>query len=259
MVYGIALCPKSKVKILEDLGCADSKQLNEAKREEIMLKVCNNDEPRDTIGWAVESISPNFISNQMLGRVKVSLNEISMQSAEGLIRHMIKLGAYVTDVFVDTVGPPEKYQARLKANLPDLNFTVAKKADSTYPIVSAASIFAKVIRDASLKYWQFREPGIVVPENGFGSGYPNDPLTKTFLESVDPVFGYSRLVRFSWSTAQNLLEKHAATVQVEEVEEPEKKKSRKVTEFFSAKSKNLNRERPKIWKALKLDVTKSFF
>ena len=50
----------------------------------------------------------------------------------------------------------------------------AAKADRDYPIVSAASICAKVTRDTELRDWKF-EPGLTgdaAPSRKFGCGYP---------------------------------------------------------------------------------------
>lgn len=65
------------------------------------------------------------------------------------------------------------FQEKLLSIFPQLKITVSKKADSLFPIVSAASICAKVTRDAALKNWKFIErPGEDIDSN-WGSGYPN--------------------------------------------------------------------------------------
>lgn len=47
-------------------------------------------------------------------------------------------------VYVDTLGNPDVHKRNLTAQFPGIQFTVCSKADSIYPIVSAASIVAKV-------------------------------------------------------------------------------------------------------------------
>ncbi|XP_066156546.1 ribonuclease H2 subunit A [Euwallacea fornicatus] len=229
MVYGAAFIPINEQMVLEQLECADSKALTEEKRDQIFEKIC---ETSNKMGWTVELIAPNSICNSMLSRSKYSLNQVSMDSAVGLIKAALEHKVKVEHVFVDTVGKPEKYQAYLKSLFPNLNIVVAKKADSIYPVVSAASICAKVTRDHSLKVWNFTE-GIEV--KAFGSGYPGDPVTKRFLiDYCDPVFGYPHLVRFSWSTAVNALESTAYRVDWEEINDEEKPlpQTTSITSFF---------------------------
>ncbi|EFJ16486.1 hypothetical protein SELMODRAFT_233940 [Selaginella moellendorffii] len=137
--------------------------------------------------------------------VKRSLNDISYDSAIGLIKLVLSRGVLLSEVYVDTVGDAEKYQARLSELFPHIKFTVAKKADSLFPIVSAASIAAKVTRDQALKSWVMDEAGCAISRN-FGSGYPGDPETKAWLEQhMDDVFGFPSLVRFSWATCKPLI------------------------------------------------------
>lgn len=237
MVYGTCFCPINEQTILEKLECADSKALNEKKRDDIFNNICKESK---TLGWAVEIIAPMSICNSMLSRKKYSLNQVSMDSAVGLIKAAENAGVLIAHIFVDTVGPSEKYQDYLRNIFPKYKVTVAKKADSLYPIVSAASICAKVTRDHALKVWTFPED-IGITNEQFGSGYPGDPVTKQFLvDYCDPIFGYPQLVRFSWSTSEQALEKLAYHVECEDIDDPGKKtipaNNTSITSFFKLTS-----------------------
>ncbi|KAK6735124.1 hypothetical protein RB195_018361 [Necator americanus] len=209
MVYGCAISPVTKEAELRELGVADSKALTEAKREEIFDTINNDEAAKQVVAYAVSTLSAQYISTSMLKRCKSSLNEISHEAAISLIQDALHSKVNVVEIKVDTVGPKSSYQAKLEKLFPGISITVTEKADAIFPIVSAASIAAKVTRDRHLKSWCFSEACVRIPSDGYGSGYPGDPNTKKFLvESVDSVFGYSSLVRFSWKTAEVLVDKH---------------------------------------------------
>jgi ribonuclease H2 subunit A len=172
MVYGTCFCPVSKSEELKQTGVADSKVLSEERREELFTAI---DSSPHLLGWKVEILSPSHISNCMLRRTKYNLNALSHDTAIGLIRKVLADRVNLTQVYVDTVGDPGKYQAKLSGLFPQLSVTVAKKADSLYPIVSAASICAKVFRDECLKRWRFIE-GEIVSDHDFGCGYPSGSI-----------------------------------------------------------------------------------
>jgi ribonuclease HII len=81
------------------------------------------------------------------------------------------------------------------------------KADETYPVVGAASILAKVVRDEHVqRIAKELEPALNIP---LGSGYPADPITKTFLKTWMSQFGsLPPHVRTSWETCQQLIKNH---------------------------------------------------
>ncbi|KAK1409707.1 hypothetical protein QVD17_36236 [Tagetes erecta] len=199
MVYGCLYCPISYKKTLSTLEFADSKTLKEEKREELFESLKTD----ATIGWAVDVIDPRVLSAKMLQKNKINLNEISHESAMGLVKRVLDMGYLLTEVYVDTVGDADKYRIKLTERFPSIKFVVAKKADSLYPVVSGASIVAKVTRDRALQNWNFDETSEDMHRN-FGSGYPGDPNTKSWLEQhKHSVFGFPSLVRFSWGTCDS--------------------------------------------------------
>lgn len=137
-----------------------------------------------------------------------------------LIKHVVNSNVIVREVFVDTVGPPESYRNKLMNIFPNIKITVKPKADSLFPSVSGASILAKVKRDEFLSNWWGETSSDCYDFNGNkisnydkGSGYPGDPKTKEFLKHIfDPVFGFPNIVRFSWSTATEIIERNGYPV-----------------------------------------------
>lgn len=160
------------------------------------------------LGWSTFSISPAAISAGMLRSTSsgvYNLNAQALDATVALIAGVIAAGVPVAEIYVDTVGPAASYQAKLQKLFPTAAVTVSKKADSIYPIVSAASVCAKVTRDAAL---DVLVEMCGVEEGKMGTGYPGDERTKKWLKgTMEPVFGWSpTMARFSWSTAKDLLE-----------------------------------------------------
>ncbi|XP_030052810.1 ribonuclease H2 subunit A [Microcaecilia unicolor] len=256
MVYGICFCPLSNKQDLEELKVADSKTLSEAERERLFEKL---DSLKEYLGWALQILSPNVISTSMQQRVKYNLNALSHDTAIALIQYALDSGVQLREVFVDTVGPAEKYQEKLKQRFPELEITVKPKADSLFPIVSAASICAKVARDRAVKSWKFLEDlGDVNLD--YGSGYPNDPKTKEWLaRNLDPVFGYPQFVRFSWSTAQTIVDSRAVPVRWDDCDGDEKsssKGSQSMLSFFARKKDDTKHQPHRFFQERKLETVK---
>ena len=72
------------------------------------------------------------------------------------------------------------------------------KADMNYPIVSAASILAKVTRDNEIEKIKQKI------KMNFGSGYPSDPRTQGFLRKHYK--DYPEIFRKSWASYKKLVD-----------------------------------------------------
>jgi ribonuclease H2 subunit A len=253
MVYGACACPSSFLAELSGLGFADSKQLSKEDRERLFKDIQQQKE----ILALHTVLDPERLSADMLRREKISLNAISHDTAIDLVRQVRARGIALEHVYIDTVGDANKYQAKMCAIFPGVNFTVASKADSKYPIVSAASIVAKVIRDERLEQWEFPEEN---KQNSisrdFGCGYPSDPITKAWLRNnLDTVFGFPSIVRFSWSTCTKLLDQHAVTVEWNDEAQDTDQDQASISKFFNG-SKDI--KRGKFFKEKKLSLVSNW-
>ncbi|KAF9877685.1 ribonuclease HII [Colletotrichum karsti] len=214
MVYGVFYLPipLSDPLLRETHHFDDSKVLTPAVRSRLMEAVCKpGSDLYESCGFATRSLSARDISTGMLRPgATYNLNAQAMDATVDLIKGVFAQGVNIAEIYVDTVGQPAAYQAKLQRFFPATKITVAKKADSLYPCVSAASVAAKVTRDAALEVlYRARAPEAAETEEGmaWGSGYPSDQRCVSWMRgNMHPVFGWGPECRFSWGTAKDMLE-----------------------------------------------------
>ncbi|KAF4777094.1 ribonuclease HII [Colletotrichum scovillei] len=215
MVYGVFYLPipLSDPLLRETHHFDDSKVLTPAVRSQLMTALCTpGSDLAETCGFAISALSARDISSGMMRPgANYNLNAQAMDATVDLIKGVFAQGVNIQEIYVDTVGQPAAYQAKLQRFFPATKITVAKKADSLYPCVSAASVCAKVTRDVALEVlYKGRAPDAVAEgEEGmaWGSGYPSDGRCVSWMRSnMHPVFGWGPECRFSWGTAKDMLE-----------------------------------------------------
>jgi len=191
---------------LASMGLKDSKLLTPKRREHFY-------ELLRTTGDAKFEIIMPFRLNQLMDTQ--TLNVIELDAAVNILKKYFKgdknQGSSAT-VYIDAFGPEEKLKRQFQTALPFRATIIAEhKADLKYPVVSAASILAKVTRDRIISRLK-EELG------DFGSGYPADPKTITFLRNwLRERSSAPPYVRTHWKTYTKLVQE---------------KSSRKLDEFF---------------------------
>ncbi|KAH6642449.1 ribonuclease HI large subunit [Boeremia exigua] len=223
----------------------DSKVLTAQVRSNLMRTLCTpGTDLHAAGGWATRSLSARDISAHMLSPNQYNLNAQAMDATIDLIKGVLARGVNVKEIYIDTIGKPEVYQRKLERIWPTISITVATKADSLYPSVSAASVCAKVTRDAALDvcYEPYCTPAEAAAHGqsgsevkvAWGSGYPGDMRTSAWLKAnMDPVFGWGNECRFSWGTVKELLDGRKAELSIDWPVEDDGDDMR-MTDFFTS-------------------------
>ncbi|MEM1543781.1 MAG: ribonuclease HII [Candidatus Bathyarchaeia archaeon] len=192
LVIAGVLIDEERLPNLIRLRVRDSKTLSPRRREYLageILKIVED--------YRVVKVPPSEIDRVVEhGRRLNRLNRLEARIMASIIRDLKPDIAYVdaSDIL------PERFRQHIAEELP---FTVKivseHKADRTYPIVSAASIVAKVERDREIE-------SLKQIYGDFGSGYAADPKTISFLKRwIEEHGSYPDFVRKSWKTVKILL------------------------------------------------------
>ena len=190
VVAGVSFNEEDLSKLIE-IGVKDSKLLSPERREELALQI----REFALISYVI-FLSPAEIDTVV--ECKRKLHKLNRLEAQAMAKVITILKPDV--IYVDASDVLEKRFGEHIAE--NLNFTPKiiseHKADVTYPVVSAASIIAKVERDRVILQLQKKHGNI-------GCGYPSDPNTVNFLENWIRKFGsYPDFVRKSWKTAKRV-------------------------------------------------------
>jgi ribonuclease HII len=185
VIAGISIEQKN-IKKLVKIGVKDSKQLSPQLREKLYEQILSLVE-----GYHVAKIPPKTIDKS------VSKNLLNQLEANYMAKVIKKLEAGSS--YVDSCDVNPKRFGLYIANIAKTGKIISSHhADRKYPVVSAASIIAKVSRD--------REIEKLRKNHNLGSGYPSDPKTMKFIkEWISQNGNVPIFVRKSWKPVKILL------------------------------------------------------
>ncbi|MBS3793662.1 MAG: ribonuclease HII [Candidatus Thorarchaeota archaeon] len=179
------------IQHLETLGVKDSKLLTAKRREELYEHISELAE-----NTVITSISAAEIDDAR--KRGISLNDIELDAFVSTINELQPSEVFVdaADVDADRFGRQIIERCTLT---PNCRVVSEHRADITYPVVSAASVLAKVERDQRIKE-------LHAIHGDFGSGYPSDSVSVGFIQSVVSETGdVPEIVRRTWSPVRKIM------------------------------------------------------
>jgi ribonuclease HII len=185
VIAGICI-ERNKIKQLSDIGVKDSKQLSPRARENLYKKIL-----AIVDDYYVARISPSVIDQS------VKKNELNKLEGKYMAKVIAKLqpdSAYVDSCDVN----PKRFGLLISKLTQIKKIHSSHHADARFPVVSAASIIAKVNRDRAIEKMR--------KDFNVGSGYPSDSKTMNFIKDAISLNGIPpKFVRRSWKPVKILL------------------------------------------------------
>ena len=202
MVMAGVVVEKGVQEKLKEIGVKDSKLLSPKQREQLFPKIKDLVKDYKIIILDADDVDAALNDSSM------NLNKLEAKTSAKLIE-ILKPDTVILDC--PSTNPPA-YVEQVESFFEKDNSSkiiAEHKADLNYPVVSAASILAKVTRDKLVKELEQQAKDILGVDVKLGSGYPSDPNTKKFLElywdKLDSVKG--GFFRKTWKTYTNIANK----------------------------------------------------
>jgi ribonuclease HII len=194
LVIAGVLIPEEQQHELRTSGVRDSKLLTPEVRTKLDAYI------RSTVSKvSLIEAQPKEIDDFVFhgGRLR-RLNFLEAQMMAKVIAELAPAAAYVDASDVNEARYGTTIREFLPGHLKEMQIISEHHADRTFPVVSAASIIAKVRRDGLIE-------GLRSEYGDFGSGYITDPKTMEFLRSWRRSHTeYPPIVRMSWKTIKQL-------------------------------------------------------
>lgn len=188
VIAGVILEEKY-LKSLIEAGLTDSKLVPKKKREILLQEILAN-----AIGHHIIMIQPDEIDNNKQNGI--NLNQVEINA---IITILQTLKGW-SKAYVDACDRNTRKMESIIMDQVNGKVIAEHYADLTYPIVSAASIIAKVTRDREIEK-AHKEVGV-----DFGSGYPNDPKTIKYLHTYYKEHKeLPQIARKSWETSKRII------------------------------------------------------
>ncbi len=189
LVVAGVLVKEENLPVLRQLGVKDSKLLSPKKREALFNEITSLAENHHVI-----KLLPSKIDHAVECKIRLhKLNRLEAKTMTQII-NILK----PNEVYLDAADVlEERFTHHVQEGLTvKTKITSKHKADKIYPVVSAASIIAKVERDREIE-------ALKQVYGDFGSGYLADKKTIRFLKKwLQTHSDYPSCVRKSWKTAK---------------------------------------------------------
>lgn len=181
MVMAICATNEANISKLVRLGVKDSKLISPRNRDNLFEKV------KELCVHEIIVLSPQEIDDA-LDNPEMNLNKLEGVVSAKLINKVV-VDKVILDCPSNNINAYKEFVASFLKKKVDL--VAEHKADLNHTIVGAASILAKVTRDRIIDDLK------KVAGFDFGSGYPSDPKTISFLKENWHKYDFFRK---SWST-----------------------------------------------------------